>query len=116
MNDFVIYTDSACDISPERLARWGVCYSSLSFRFDGVEHDYLDHGMTATDFYAKMRAGGIAKTSALNAETFAAGLSPFCKQGGIFCISAFLRDSVRPFTQAAVPQASWRKNTPIAAL
>ena len=81
MNDFVIYTDSACDISPKRLARWGVCYSSLSFRFDGEEHDYLDHEMTATDFYAKMRAGGIAKTSALNAETFAAGFEPILQAG-----------------------------------
>ena len=35
MNDFVIYTDSACDIPPELLKEWGVPYSWLTYVFDG---------------------------------------------------------------------------------
>ena len=81
MSDFVIYTDSPCDISPATLAEWGVGFSSLSFRFDGEEQDYLDNDLTAAEFYAKMRAGGVAKTSALNAETFKEGFGAILKEG-----------------------------------
>ena len=81
MSDFVIYTDSPCDISPATLAEWGVGFSSLSFRFDGEEQDYLDNDLTAAEFYAKMRAGGVAKTSAVNAETFKEGFEAILKEG-----------------------------------
>ena len=37
MRDYVIFTDSACDIKPELLAEWGVPYRSLTFLFDGDE-------------------------------------------------------------------------------
>lgn len=73
MNDFVIYTDSACDISPARLAEWGVAHSELSYRFDGEDREYLDYELTSEEFYAKMKAGGRARTSALNAETLVKG-------------------------------------------
>ena len=34
MNDYVIMTDSAADISPEILAQWGVPFVSLTYKFD----------------------------------------------------------------------------------
>ena len=37
MRDYVIFTDSACDLKPELLCEWGVPYRSLTFRFDGDE-------------------------------------------------------------------------------
>lgn len=81
MNDFVIYTDSACDISPARLAEWGVAYSALSFRFDGDDRDYRDHELSTVEFYQRMRKGGMAKTAALNAETFMEGFEPILQAG-----------------------------------
>lgn len=81
MNDYVIYTDSACDIPAATLALWGVESSPLRFRFDGEETDYADHAMSADIFYQKMRAGGVAKTAAINAETFAAGFEPILQAG-----------------------------------
>ncbi len=81
MNDFVIYTDSACDISPARLAEWGVAYSALSFRFDGDDRDYRDHELSTVEFYQRMRKGGMAKTAALNAETFTEGFEPILQAG-----------------------------------
>ena len=95
MNDFVIYTDSPCDISPATLAEWGVGFSSLSFRFDGEEQDYLDNDLTSAEFYAKMRAGGVAKTSALNAETFKEGFEPILKEGRISITTLALEDEIR---------------------
>ena len=71
MRDYVIFTDSACDIKPELLAEWGVLYRCLTFRFDGEEKEYSNDDMPVAEFYNKMRAGGVAKTAAVNAEAFA---------------------------------------------
>lgn len=71
MRDYVIFTDSACDIKPQILAEWGVPYCCLTFRFDGDEREYFNEDMSAAEFYEKMKAGGVAKTAAANAEVFA---------------------------------------------
>ena len=70
MNDYVIYTDSGCDLSPATLKGWGVPYQCLTFKFDGSNTIYSNTDMDEPTFYAKMRAGGVAKTSAVNSETF----------------------------------------------
>ncbi|MBQ6539894.1 MAG: DegV family protein, partial [Oscillospiraceae bacterium] len=70
MNDYIIYTDSACDISPEKLNEWGVKFRSLTFVFNDSEKVYSNFDMPVNEFYRKMRAGGVAKTSAVNAEAF----------------------------------------------
>ena len=71
MRDYVIYTDSGCDISPAKLAEWGVPYKSLTFRFNGEEKEYENGEMDIKAFYDKMREGGVAKTAAVNKEAFA---------------------------------------------
>ena len=71
MRDYVIFTDSACDIKPELLAEWGVPYRNLTFRFDGEEKEYSNDDMSVKEFYYKMRAGGVAKTAAVPPEAFA---------------------------------------------
>ncbi len=71
MRDYVIFSDSACDIKPELLAEWGVPYRSLTFRFDGEEKEYSNDDMSVKEFYDKMRAGGVAKTAAVPPEAFA---------------------------------------------
>jgi DegV family protein with EDD domain len=70
MKDYLICTDSASDISPELLAEWGVKFRSLTFRFDGEDKEYSNQEMPTTEFYAKMRRGGVAKTAAVNTESF----------------------------------------------
>ena len=70
MKDYVIYTDSACDIKPETLNDWGVLHSSLTLRFQDSEEEYLNDDVDAYEFYKKMREGGVAKTAAINSETF----------------------------------------------
>ena len=71
MRDYVIYTDSGCDLSPALLAEWGVKSKNLTFRFDGEEKEYQNGEMPIKAFYDKMREGGVAKTAAINKETFA---------------------------------------------
>ena len=81
MNSYVIYTDSSCDLSSEMLKAREIYYSSLSFRFDGGEKEYYNNEMPIGEFYGKMREGGVAKTSAVNVESFAAGFRSLLEEG-----------------------------------
>ncbi|MBQ8742671.1 MAG: DegV family protein [Clostridia bacterium] len=80
-NDFIIMTDSGCDISPELLKEWGVPFRSLNFRFDGSEKEYSNEDMSVSEFYAKMREGAVAKTSAVNTEGFASAFEELLSKG-----------------------------------
>ena len=81
MSDFVIYTDSACDIPPETLEQWGVPYSYLTYTFEGDERQYGNYELPYKEFYARVRAGGVARTSAVNADAFRQGFIPLLEQG-----------------------------------
>lgn len=81
MNKFIIFTDSACDIVPEILAEWGVKAICLNFRFVGNDTLYSDNDMSSSEFYAEMRAGKVAKTSAVNSESFAQAFEEELKAG-----------------------------------
>lgn len=81
MKNYVIYTDSACDIPAEQLAQWGVKFCSLSLVFDDAEKEYRDGEIPFGDFYQKMREGGVAKTAAVNVETFRLAFEQEAKQG-----------------------------------
>ena len=81
MSDFVLFTDSGCDLSPAVLQEWGVGYRTLSFQFDGDDTIYYNNEMTADDFYARMKSGGVAKTSAVNAESFMQGFEEVLQEG-----------------------------------
>lgn len=81
MNDYVICTDSGCDIYPEVLREWGVPSLSLAFRFNDSEREYLNGEMDISDFYNKMREGGVAKTSAVNIQTFKEAFASILAEG-----------------------------------
>lgn len=70
MNDYIIMTDSACDISEKVLNEWGVKYACLTFMFDGEEEIYSNYDLESKSFYDQMREGKVARTSAINAESF----------------------------------------------
>lgn len=78
--EYVIMTDSGCDIDPRKLAEWGVMSSNLTFHFeDGVEYSNTD--MDTKEFYRRMRAGEVSKTAAVNIETFKDMFEPALKEG-----------------------------------
>ncbi len=81
MSNYTICTDSACDIKPELLKEWGVPYRSLNLRFDGSTEELKNDQVDPTEFYAKMRAGGVAKTSAVNVEEFSETFENILKEG-----------------------------------
>ena len=81
MSNYVIYTDSACDIKPELLREWGVYYKPLTLRFTDSDEEFKNDEINAYDFYQRMRAGGVAKTAAVNSETFCEGFREVLKGG-----------------------------------
>ncbi len=81
MGNYIIFTDSACDIKPEVLNEWGVKYESLIFRFTDSDNEYKDSDMESSVFYNKMREGGIAKTAAVNPDTFKKGFKTVLEEG-----------------------------------
>ena len=81
MNEFVLFTDSACDIAPATLKEWKVESISLSLLFDGEDKEISNYDITANDFYKRMRDGDTAKTSAINVEGFKTAFEPTLKSG-----------------------------------
>ena len=76
-----IVTDSGCDIDRAILKEWGVDMLSLSFRFTDDEKSYTEADMPIDEFYAHMKAGRVAKTSAVNSESFKESFESYLKAG-----------------------------------
>ncbi|MBQ6569560.1 MAG: DegV family protein [Clostridia bacterium] len=70
MAEYIIITDSGCDISPEILEKWGVKCIDLNFKFTDEAREYTPGEVPLKEFYAKMRDGKVAKTSAANSDVF----------------------------------------------
>lgn len=70
MRDYVIMTDSASDIVPAILEKWGVPFVSLSYKFDDEAESHLNFERPFSEFYQKIREGGIARTAAVNMSVF----------------------------------------------
>lgn len=81
MSNYVIFTDSACDIPSAMLAEWGVKQCEITYSFAGSDKEYREKDMTAADFYQKMREGGVAKTAAINIKTFTDAFEEEVKAG-----------------------------------
>ena len=83
MREFVLMTDSCCDLSQQMVEELGVVVLPLSVLQEGREdRDYPDHReLDPKVFYAKLRAGAMGSTSAANAESFREAMEPIVKAG-----------------------------------
>jgi len=81
MAAFRLFTDSACDIPPETLREWDVGFCSLTYLFDGEQRQYNNYELDYPTFYDRVRKGGVAKTSAVNADTFYQAFEAILKDG-----------------------------------
>lgn len=89
MSEYVIFTDSACDISPTLLADWGVPYADMTFTFDDSGEEFINSDISVKDFYDRMRAGANAKTAAINADSFMRCFEPLLQAGKDILYVAF---------------------------
>lgn len=81
MSDYVIFTDSGCDISEELLNKWNVKLIDLTFRADGSETELVSRDVPVKEFYDRMRAGTVFKTSAANEVTLRNAFRPTLEEG-----------------------------------
>jgi DegV family protein with EDD domain len=89
MSNYVIFTDSCCDVSPEMLKQWGVPYANMTFSFDGEDKEYIDADITNEEFYEHMRQGAHARTAAINADSFIRAFTPILEEGKDILYVAF---------------------------
>ncbi len=81
MNDYVIYTDTGCDIPGHLLKQWGVEVIDLTFRFEDADREYTVRDMEIKEFYDRMRDGAVAKTAAVNLDAFKTSFASALEQG-----------------------------------
>ena len=112
MNNYVIYTDSACDISPETLKEWGVYYRPLYLHFEGENTLYSNDEISSEDFYKRMREGGVAKTSAVNAEDFSEGFEQILKEDKDILYVGFSSGLSTTFNSARIAAGDLKEKYP----
>lgn len=83
MRDYVILTDSCCDLTAEMAAELGVEVLPLSLQMGGsVYYNYLDgRDISFQDFYARIRSGELATTSAVNVGEVEEAMRAILKTG-----------------------------------
>ncbi len=88
-DNYVMITDSACDILPEKLAEWNVQMIPLAFLFTDTGKEQKDHEEPIQEFYAAMRSGRVAKTSCVNEDAFVDIFKPLLEEGKDILYLAF---------------------------
>ena len=69
MSEYVIMSDTGCDIEFETLRDWGVGFRGLTFHFEG-DSEHAEGDMSKSEFYSRMRAGEVSRTRAVNSQNF----------------------------------------------
>lgn len=83
MKDYIIVTDSSCDLTPALAEEAQIVVIPLHLTMEGKEYkNYLDGGeIDSSAFYAKLRDGVTASTSAVNPEVFTESFEKILKDG-----------------------------------
>ncbi len=90
MRDFVIMTDSCCDLNEREVAEAGVCVVPLTFTISGKSYrDTPDHAdMSLQEFYRRLKNGETSVTAAANVVDFANAMRPILDAGrDILCVT-----------------------------
>ena len=90
MRDYVIMTDSCCDMTAQAAEELGLEVLPLSLNMgENVYRNWLDgRDIGFEDFYARIRAGETATTSAVNVGEFEAAMRKVLESGkDILCIN-----------------------------
>ena len=89
MRDFVILTDSCCDLTAELAQELGLTVIPLSLELSGATyHNYLDgREIGFHDFYERIRAGETATTSAVSVGVFEEAMTKAADEGkDVLCL------------------------------
>ena len=82
MENYIITCCSTVDLAREHLEKRNVPFVCFRFNMDGVDYlDDLGQTMPLSDFYKKIAAGSISKTTQVNIQEFIEFFEPFLKEG-----------------------------------
>ena len=80
MRDYVITVNSTVDLPKEWLEERGVPVVPLKYTIDGQTYTDME-GLSAKEFFDKLREGKMSVTSQVNPEEAAEMLEPYLKEG-----------------------------------
>lgn len=91
MTDYVLFTDSTCDLTAELVRELGVEVLPLRFTVDEEEYrNFPDNReLSPQAFYAKLRAGSMSTTSQINQAAFEDAFTPVLQAGRDILYLAF---------------------------
>lgn len=93
MNDFVIFTDSCCDLPYDYLAKEGIICLPMSFSFNNGKEIYTDdpsHSeMDIKTFYNRLKNKEVSKTNQVNLETYLKEATKVLKEGNDILVLSF---------------------------
>ena len=78
---YQIITDSCCDFTDSEYAALNVISVPLTVMWNGESHNHFSSEAALKDFYAQMRNGLVATTSALNPDSWASAMEPVLQAG-----------------------------------
>ena len=90
MRDYVIMTDSCCDLTAEEVAESELVVLPLTFTMEGVSYrDTPDHAdLSLEEYYKRIRAGVTSTTAAVNVGDFLDAMRPILVSGkDILCVN-----------------------------
>ncbi len=91
MRDYIIMTDSCCDLSAAEAREMDVCVISLSYIMDGKTYlnSLEDPPMSSKAFFDLLREGKTCTTAAVNVGQFIDAMRPILEQGRDILYIAF---------------------------
>ena len=80
MRDYVIFTDSSCDLPASLVKEWGIEELSLEVNIEGIG-TFLNHEIEPAKFYGYLRDKRPVKTAAANMEGFVNAFEKIVSEG-----------------------------------
>ncbi|MBQ6594132.1 MAG: DegV family protein [Clostridia bacterium] len=114
MSEYIIMTDSSCDLTQEMADELELTVVPLNVTIDGKTcFNYLDgREIGFKDFYARMRAGSVAKTSAINQAQALTAIEEAAAAGKDVLFLAFSSGLSATYSAAATAMEQLRPKYP----
>jgi len=114
MSEYIILTDSSCDLSQELVEEMDLNVLPLSFLIRNTTlKDYPDHrDMSSKEFYQLIREGEMPTTSAVNTQQYVDFLTPVLASGKDVLILSFSSGLSATYQSSAIAAAELRGQFP----
>ena len=91
MDNYVLFTESTCDLTPELVQEMDIQVLPMTFTLDGQSYrNYPDNReMSPKTFYDKLRSGSMSTTSQVTISDYEAAFTPVLEQGKDILYLAF---------------------------